>query len=185
MKIIFISDIHGSAVAMKFMENIFNEETPDCIVILGDQLYHGPRNPLPIGYDPEKTAELLNKYKGKIIAVKGNCDSEVDQMVLDYPIMAEYSHILLKNKKIFLTHGHKYTYEKIPKLNNGDIYAFGHTHLPVLEKKNDLIFLNPGSISLPKNDNLPSYAVLTDDEIAIFTINNYQNVSKVQSITIE
>ncbi len=185
MKLIFISDIHGSARAMNFMEKVFGELKPDYIVILGDELYHGPRNPLPNGYDPKETARILNKYSTKIIAVRGNCDAQVDQMMLDYPIMADYSQIVMKERKIFLTHGHIYNPENMPKLNKGDIFVSGHTHIPVLEEKNGIYIINPGSISLPKGDNLPSYAIYEQNEINLYEINAYNSTCKKNSIIVK
>jgi len=185
LKLIFISDIHGSARAMNFMEKVFGELKPDYIVILGDELYHGPRNPLPNGYDPKETARILNKYSTKIIAVCGNCDAQVDQMMLDYPIMADYSQIVMKERKIFLTHGHIYNPENMPKLNKGDIFVSGHTHIPVLEEKNGIYIINPGSISLPKGDNLPSYAIYEQNEINLYEINAYNSTCKKNSIIVK
>lgn len=163
MKIFFISDIHGSLFYLKKALNRFNEEGASYIVMLGDALYHGPRNPLPEEYKPQEVANLLNEYKNKIIAVRGNCDSEVDQMLIEYPMMADYSIILYKNKRIFLTHGHIYNESKLPNLSANDILVHGHTHLPVAKKHNEIYILNPGSISLPKENNPNSYAILQDD----------------------
>lgn len=163
MKMFFISDIHGSLYNLKKALERYKEEGANYIVMLGDALYHGPRNPLPDEYKPQEVANLLNEYKDKILAVRGNCDSEVDQMLIDYPMMADYSIILYNTRKIFLTHGHIYNQDNLPNLSKNDILINGHTHLPVAEKQNEIYLLNPGSISLPKENNPNSYAVLKDD----------------------
>ena len=121
MKLFIISDIHGSLYYLKKVMEIFGKENYDKLVILGDELYHGPRNPLPKDYSPKEVIEILNKYKDKIIAVRGNCDSEVDQMVLSYPIMSDYSMIYLGNKRVFLTHGHIYNIDNPLPMSEGDI----------------------------------------------------------------
>lgn len=135
MKLFIISDIHGSLYYLKKVMEIFGKENYDKLVILGDELYHGPRNPLPKDYSPKEVIEILNKYKDKIIAVRGNCDSEVDQMVLSYPIMSDYSMIYLGNKRVFLTHGHIYNIDNLLPMSEGDILLYGHFHIPMIEKK--------------------------------------------------
>ena len=169
MKLMFISDIHGSFFYTNKAFKIFEEEKFDYLILLGDILYHGPRNPLPKEYEPKKVAEILNKFKDKIIAIRGNCDSEVDQMILDFPILSENSNILINNRRIFLNHGHSFDRENINFLNKGDIFAFGHIHLPVIEEKDGIIFFNPGSISLPKENNPNSYGIINENEIIIKT----------------
>ncbi len=163
MKIFFISDIHGSLFYLKKALKRFIEEEASYIIMLGDALYHGPRNPLPQDYNPQEVAILLNEYKDKIIAVRGNCDSEVDQMLIEYPMMADYSIILYNNRKIFLTHGHIYNEDNRPSLGENDILVHGHTHLPVAKKHNNIYILNPGSLALPKDNNPNSYGLLQDD----------------------
>ena len=163
MKLFFLSDMHGSVYYTKKTLEAFEHENADYIIILGDQLYHGPRNPLPKDYDPNEVAELLNKYKDKIIAVRGNCDSEVDQMMLDYPLMSDYNIVFYNERRIFVTHGHIYNKVNRPNITDGDVLIHGHTHVPTAEKKDGIYILNPGSISLPKQDNPNSYAVLEDD----------------------
>ena len=163
MKLFFISDIHGSLYYLKKAFENYEKEASDYIIILGDELYHGARNELPKGYNPKEVAKFLNGYKEKIIAVRGNCDSEVDEMVLEYPMMTTYSNILYNGKRLFLTHGHLYNRENLPKLSKGDVLIYGHTHVPVAEKQDDIFIINPGSISMPKEDNPNSYGVLEDD----------------------
>src|SRR5690554_3400773 len=149
MKLFFMSDIHGSLHFLNRALERFEEEKADYMVLLGDQLYHGARNPLPLEYNPKKVIEILNGYSDKIIAVRGNCDSEVDEMVLDYPIMATYSTVLYNGKRLFLTHGHIYNENNMPKLSTGDVFIYGHTHIPKAEKLDNIFVINPGSITLP------------------------------------
>ncbi|SMC19593.1 hypothetical protein SAMN02745134_00879 [Clostridium acidisoli DSM 12555] len=163
MKLFFISDIHGSLYYLKKAFENYEKEASDYIIILGDELYHGARNELPKGYNPKEVTKFLNGYKEKIIAVRGNCDSEVDEVVLEYPMMTTYSNILYNGKRLFLTHGHLYNRENLPKLSKGDVLIYGHTHVPVAEKQDDIFIINPGSISMPKEDNPNSYGVLEDD----------------------
>ena len=171
MKLFIISDIHGSLYYLKKVMEIFEKENYDKLVILGDELYHGPRNPLPKDYSPKEVIEILNKYKDKIIAVRGNCDSEVDQMVLSYPIMSDYSMIYLRNKRVFLTHGHIYNIDNPLPMSEGDILLYGHFHIPMIEKKEERYFFNPGSISLPKNNSNHSFALLDETKFQIKDLN--------------
>ena len=169
MKIFVISDIHGSIYYLNKALEFFKKEEADYILILGDILYHGPRNPLPKDYDPKLVAKKLNLYKNKIIALRGNCDSEVDQMLLEFPIMSDFTNLFLGDKRIFATHGHLFSENKLP-LSDGDILISGHTHLPLAEKK-DLYIFNPGSITLPKGGNPNSYGVLTSSSWEIKDLN--------------
>ncbi len=176
MKLFFISDIHGSVYYLNKALDKFKEEKADYIIILGDILYHGARNPLPKEYNPKKIIEIINSYADRIIAIRGNCDSEVDQMVLDFPIMADYSTILYNNKRLFLTHGHIYNENNLPKLMDGDIFIYGHTHIPKAEKIENIYVINLGSITFPKGNSPHSYGVLEDN---IFTIKDFEgNVYK-------
>ncbi|HBM79648.1 MAG: phosphodiesterase [Clostridiales bacterium] len=171
MKIFFMADIHGSLYyAKKALENFENEDS-DYIVILGDELYHGARNPLPVEYNPKEVTKLLNRYADKIIAVRGNCDSEIDEMVLDFPIMATYSMILYDNRRIFLTHGHIYNEDNLPKLKEGDIFIYGHTHIAKAEKIDNIFILNPGSVTFPKGNSSNSYGILEKDIFKIKDLN--------------
>lgn len=163
MKIFFISDIHGSLYYLEKALELYKEEGANFIVLLGDALYHGPRNPLPEQYNPQAVANLLNQYKDKIIAIRGNCDSEVDQMLIEYPMMSDYSIILYNNRRLFLTHGHIYNEDNLPNLSENDVLVHGHTHVPVAKKHNKIYILNPGSTTLPKENNTNSYAILEDN----------------------
>lgn len=162
MKLFIISDIHGS---YKYLEKAickFKELQADYLLILGDILYHGARNDLPVGYNTKKCLALLNDHAKKIIAVRGNCDSEVDQMVLDFNITADYNQLIYNNKKLFITHGHLYE-DSLPNLCEGDIIVQGHTHVLKAENIKGIHTLNPGSISLPKEDNPHTYGLIEND----------------------
>lgn len=171
MKVIFISDIHGSYTYLKKVIDVFEKEKADKLIILGDILYHGPRNPLPEGYDCKKVAELLNQYSNKIIAVRGNCDAEVDQMMLDFDIRQDYQTVDIDGHHFFLTHGHIYGPDKLPVLNTGDIFVYGHFHKPVAQRYEDIYMLNPSSIALPK-EGTNSYGIYEKD---VFTIKDFNN----------
>ena len=147
--------------------NIIEKENPDKIILLGDILYHGPRNPLPKDYNPQKVFEALNTLKDKIICVRGNCDSEVDQMVLDFPIMADYSILNIDNINLFLTHGHIYNKENMPNIEDKDILIHGHTHVNTIEKLQKSTYINPGSISMPKEEQENSYMVYENKKFII------------------
>jgi putative phosphoesterase len=171
MKLLVISDIHGSAYYAKKAIEAYKKENADYIVILGDELYHGARNALPKEYNPKEVTQLLNSYADKITAIRGNCDSEVDEMVLEFPIMATYSSILYNGRRLFLTHGHIYNESNLPKLSDGDIFMYGHTHIPVAEKKGNVYVFNPGSITLPKENNPNTYGVLDGNYLRVKEFN--------------
>ncbi len=168
MKILVASDIHGSiGCATKIVDKYF-EIGADKLLILGDILYHGPRNDLPEDYAPKKVIELLNANKEIIMAVRGNCDAEVDQMVLDFPIMADYIYLVSGDKNIFATHGHHYNPECPPKmLKKGDILLTGHTHVACDVMYDNFRYMNPGSPSIPKNGTKPSYIVIEDGNLSL------------------
>ena len=166
MNIMVASDIHGSAYYCREMMAAFEREKAEKLLLLGDLLYHGPRNNLPGEYDTKKTAEMLNSIAGKIMCVRGNCDCEVDQMVLDFPIMAEYCLLYVKGRMIFATHGHIFNTHTPPALNEGDILLHGHTHIPVWEAfGNGNMYINPGSVSIPKGGSQHGYIILNDEGI--------------------
>ena len=160
MKLLICSDIHGDFDSAKRAISAFNNEGADNLIILGDLLYHGPRNDLPPTYAPKSVIELLNSYKSKILAVRGNCDAEVDQMVLEFPILADYAYIDADGLRIFATHGHNHNTETPPMLLSGDILLHGHTHIPSFEAFGDSnVYINPGSIALPKGGHPRSYII--------------------------
>lgn len=167
MKLMFASDIHGSAVCCEELLERFEAEKPEKLILLGDILYHGPRNDLPEGYAPKKVISMLNSMKKHLLCVRGNCEAEVDQMVLEFPVMADYMTMWLDGRMLFATHGHLYDLEKLPFLNEGDIVISGHTHIYRKEEKNGVLYLNTGSVSLPKNGNPKSYIVYED---GVFTV---------------
>ncbi len=160
MKLMIASDIHGSKRYASQLMDAFNREAPDTLVLLGDLLYHGPRNPLPEGYDPQGVLELLNAVKDKIVAVRGNCDSEVDQMVLQFPMMADYALIEADGRRLFLTHGHKFSPDSPPPMPAGALLFNGHTHIPAFEPRGAFTYVNPGSVSLPHQNSQRGYMVL-------------------------
>lgn len=182
MKLMFASDIHGSAYWAEKVVKSFKEEDADYLVLLGDILYHGPRNPLPKDYNPQAVIQLLNGIKDKIIAIRGNCDSEVDQMVLQFPITADYNIIPLKNRKLIASHGHLYHDNQLPSsLVPGDVFIFGHIHVPVLEQKDGIYILNPGSTTLPKENHPNSYGILESNRFKVKTFDK----AVYKEITIE
>lgn len=170
MKLMFASDIHGSAYYCRKMLEAYQAEEVGRLILLGDILYHGPRNDLPKEYAPKEVIAMLNPMKNDICAVRGNCEAEVDQMVLDFPVMADYALILYGERNLYATHGHIYNENNLPPLKNGDILIHGHTHVLKAEKREDYTLLNPGSVSIPKEGNPPSYAILED---GLFTIKGF------------
>lgn len=160
MKYMFASDIHGSAYYGRKMLEAYEKEKADRLILLGDLLYHGPRNDLPRDYAPKQVIAMLNEYKDQLYVVRGNCDAEVDQMVLQFPIMADYCVIVDQERTIYCSHGHVYHEDNLPPMKNGDIFIHGHTHVLRAEKKDNYTILNPGSVSIPKEGNIPTYATL-------------------------
>ena len=156
------SDLHGSAYYTQKLLEAYEMEQADTLVLLGDILYHGPRNDLPRGYAPKEVIALLNPLAADILCVRGNCDCEVDQMVLDFPILADYAIIDFGKNAIYATHGHKFGKDCPPPLKSGDILLCGHTHIPANEKTGGIYYLNPGSVSIPKNGSKNSYMTLCD-----------------------
>lgn len=161
MKYMIASDIHGSAAYCREMLEAFAREGADKLILLGDILYHGPRNDLPKEYDPKEVIAMLNPLRDKILCVRGNCDGDVDQMVLDFPILAEYGFLAVGKKAVYITHGHKLNTDNPPPMCPGDILLHGHTHIPAWEVFGvDNLYLNPGSTSIPKNGSAHSYMIL-------------------------
>ncbi len=159
MKWLIASDIHGSAFYLEKLIERYKAEKADRILLLGDLLYHGPRNDLPEGYAPKKVIALLNELKHDIICVRGNCEAEVDQMVLEFPVMADYAIIPAGDRIILATHGHTYNNKNLPAIRPGDILLHGHTHIPVCEEHDTHIYINPGSVSIPKENSPHSYMI--------------------------
>lgn len=169
MKYLVISDIHGC------IDNLSNAlQTPhahDGIILLGDYLNHGPRNPILQDYDPLKVADLLNALE-KPIAVRGNCDSEVDQALLDFEMSSDYKLLQIDGKTIFITHGHIYDPIKDAPNLDYDVFLSGHTHLPYITKHDYGITMNPGSVALPKEEHPPTYGLISGDELTIYTMDH-------------
>jgi putative phosphoesterase len=163
MKLMIASDIHGSEFYCRKLLEAFQKEQADRLLLLGDLLYHGPRNDLPTEYAPKKVIALLNGIRDRIFCVRGNCDTEVDQMVLDFPIMAEYCILPVGKHVIFATHGHKFNETELPPLCKGDILLNGHTHVPACTAHEDYLYMNPGSVSIPKNESWHGYMILEDN----------------------
>ena len=172
MKLMIASDIHGSAYYCKKLIEAFEREEADRILLLGDILYHGPRNDLPLEYEPKAVISLLNPLKSKIFCVRGNCDTEVDQMVLDFPVLADYAVIPVGERVIYATHGHIYNENNLPPLSKGDILLNGHTHIPKCTQLGDYINMNCGSVSIPKEDSPHSYMI---SEKGVFCWKNLEN----------
>jgi putative phosphoesterase len=168
MGILIASDIHGSALYCGRMLERMEAERAEQLVLLGDLLYHGPRNDLPEGYAPKEVIAMLNRIKDHILCVRGNCDAEVDQMVLDFPITAEYRVENLCGRRLFFTHGHHYNLQKQPGadlLRGAEYVIYGHTHVPLKERAGNVWYLNPGSVSLPKDGSSHSCILMTEHEI--------------------
>ncbi len=161
MKLLIASDIHGDAVCCKKMLDAASGEKAEKILLLGDILYHGPRNDLPEGYAPKKVIEMLNREADKLICVRGNCEAEVDQMVLNFPVMADKAVVsdTERGVDIYMSHGHIYSPEALPEMPRGSLFLSGHTHIPVIEERGGVVCLNPGSVSIPKGGFPKSYAV--------------------------
>ena len=157
MKYLIASDIHGSSRCCGLLKERIEAEMPDKVILLGDLLYHGARNALPLDYSTLETASILNSLKDRLACVRGNCDSEVDQMVLEFPIGAEYGLIVLPNgRNVFFAHGHR----EIAHLQKGDVLICGHFHIPAFEERENYTYINCGSVSIPKGGSKHSYLVL-------------------------
>jgi putative phosphoesterase len=165
MKLMIASDLHGSEYYVNLLAERMRQERPDRLLLLGDLLYHGPRNDLPRGYDTKKTAVLLNALSPKPLCIRGNCDGEVDQMVLSFPILADFAAVFADGRTLYLTHGH-HLEEAAKAVVPGDVVLYGHTHLPDFSEREGVYYVNPGSVSIPKNGTPHSYLVF---ENGVFT----------------
>ncbi len=162
MKLVIASDIHGSAYYCRKLMEAYEREQGDKLILLGDLLYHGPRNDLPKEYAPKEVLGMLNERKEEILCVRGNCDTEVDQMVLEFPILADYGFFYERGRMIFLTHGHVYHEGHLPMLKKGDVLLHGHTHVPACRVHETYVYLNPGSVSIPKEGSKHGYMTYED-----------------------
>ncbi len=166
LRILFFSDAHGAVPALQALRARVRADAPDLVCFLGDALYHGPRNDIPGRYDPQRAADEFNALAEQIVAVRGNCDAEVDQCLISFPILGDYATVLAGDRRIFLSHGHAYGPDaKLPPLPAGTLVATGHTHAPILRRIGDLLCFNPGSISIPKGGSEASYALLDGTEL--------------------
>ena len=166
MKIMIASDIHGSAYYCRKLLETFHTEQAGRLLLLGDILYHGPRNDLPKDYAPKEVITMLNEMKEHIFCVRGNCDGDVDQMVLDFPIMADYCILPVGGKLIYATHGHNHNLSSLPPMQPGDILLHGHTHVPAWERfGSNNIYFNPGSVSIPKSGSAHSYMIIDNNTV--------------------
>ena len=162
MKLIIASDIHGSAYWCGKLCELIEAEEPDRIVLLGDLLYHGPRNDLPKEYAPKQVISMLTAVQDRVLCVRGNCDTEVDQMVLPFPILADYAVLPIGKRLMYCTHGHHFNVNVLPPMQKGDILLYGHTHVPLLDVTEARVCLNPGSVSIPKENSWHGYMTLED-----------------------
>ena len=169
MKAMIISDIHGSLPCLEEALKYYDDFGCEKLLILGDELYHGPRNPIPEGYDCKGVASKLNSMKDVIVACRGNCEAEVDQMMLEYPCMADYELVEVNSRKIMLTHGHLFNENMLPRLPF-EIYLSGHTHVPVLKKENNIVFCNPGSITFPKENTPKCFGIIDETSITVYKV---------------
>lgn len=172
-KILVISDIHGALGGAQLMEEALRLHQSEKILCLGDILYHGPRNDVPEDYAPKKVIEIMNRYKDIIIAVRGNCEAEVDQMVLEFPCMSDANQLYLFGKKVCMSHGHIYSPANMPVC---DVFLSGHTHIPTAEKKNGILLCNPGSASLPKNGHPCSYGILDENGFRVMRADHQEHM---------
>lgn len=180
MKIMIASDIHGSAKYCKMLLDAYAGEKADRLLLLGDILYHGPRNDLPEEYAPKLVIDMLNAKKDEIYCVRGNCEAEVDQMVLEFPVLADYALVPYGNRMIFATHGHLFHRDCLPPMKKGDILLHGHTHISACEEFDGFLYLNPGSVSIPKGDTPRGYMLLKNDEFVWKTLDGteYRRLSR-------
>lgn len=163
MRLMIASDIHGSAFYCRQMLDAYKRENADRLLLLGDLLYHGPRNDLPKDYNPKEVITMLNDRKQELLCVRGNCDTEVDQMVLEFPILADYCLLELNGKTLFATHGHTWNPENPPMLKTGDILLNGHTHIPANRDMGTYVYMNPGSVSIPKEESDHGYMIFDQE----------------------
>ena len=180
MRLMFASDIHGSLPATERVLALFAQSGARYLVILGDVLNHGPRNALPEGYAPAQVAERLNTQAQRIIAVRGNCDSEVDQMLLSFPITAPWQQVLTAQQRFFLTHGHLFGPDNLPPLCAGDVLVYGHTHIPVARRQGDIFHFNPGSVSIPKGGFAASYGMLDSNKLQVLELDSQRVIAETE-----
>lgn len=165
MKLMIASDIHGSALYCGQLLEAFQRERAEKLLLLGDLLYHGARNDLPAGYDTKKTTALLNAVKEQLLCVRGNCESEVDQMVLEFPVLGQYTLLFWEGHTILAVHGHDWGPDRLPPMAAGTLLLSGHTHVPAFRREGNCILANPGSVSIPKGGSGRGYLTLESDTL--------------------
>ena len=170
MKLMIASDLHGSAYYCKELVRAYREEAPDKLLLLGDLLYHGPRNDLPRDYAPKEVIEMLNTCFDDLLCVRGNCEAEVDQMVLNFPVMADYAWLFVNGLSILATHGHLYGEQNPPPLKANTILLCGHTHVPAYRQHESFTYVNPGSLSIPKENSPHGYLILEENKLVWKTL---------------
>lgn len=178
MRLLIASDIHGDAQCCKRMLSCASLEKADKILLLGDILYHGPRNDIPTGYAPKEVIRMLNETKDKLICVRGNCDAEVDQMVLNFPIMSDTAIVYTGKHELVLSHGHIYNPDNLPAMSAQAIFLYGHTHVYKGEVSHGILCINPGSVSLPKQNNPQTFALYDGESIVIKTFDGEEILKK-------
>ena len=177
MKYFIASDLHGSAYYCRLMMDAFAREKADRMLLLGDVLYHGPRNDLPKDYAPKECIAMLSTLKDRIFGVRGNCEADIDQVVLPFPMSADYALLTLDDRLIFATHGHLYHENHLPPLKPGDILLHGHTHIKEMRRigeNGEFLYLNPGSLSIPKDDERHSYMIWEDHTFTIKELDGHE-----------
>ena len=180
MRLMFASDIHGDIVCAEKMMAAFERERAEKLFLLGDILYFGPRNKLTENYQPQSVIALLNSHKDKLLSVRGNCDAEIDQMLLGFPIMAEYSYLCVDGYSMLLTHGHKINTAEAGFLKKGEILVHGHTHVLCIEKFGEgNLYINPGSTTYPKENNPPSYMVYENGVFEIKHLDSGEIIKRI------
>ena len=180
MRLLIASDLHGSLESLRFLLGQARELQPDLLVLLGDLVYHGPRNHIPYEYTPDSVIEQLNAVKDRLLCVRGNCDAEVDQMVLDFPVLADYGVMFYKDHLIYITHGHIFNKENMPKMHDGDMILAGHTHVPACDQVGECLYLNPGSVSIPKEGSAHSYMIIDDSGLSWMDLESGDCYKKIE-----
>ncbi len=169
MRMLVFGDIHGCLPTARLVRELVERHRSETVILLGDLLYHGPRNPIPEGYDPAATANVLGSLPVRIIAVTGNCDSEVDKSLLPFPLAPDFAWLMVDGLRIFATHGHVHTPDALPRLGEGDVFLYGHTHIPQAHMRDGIALCNPGSLTFPKEDHPAAYGLFEFGAFTVFT----------------
>ncbi len=170
MKVLVFSDIHGSVPVAEHIVHLTHTVQPEFVILLGDILYHGPRNPLPKGYDPKTASSVLAPIASKIVGIKGNCDSEADESMLNFPLVQSFTWFFFDGMKIYATHGHQFKPDNPPDLPDESILLYGHTHVPMAKNFRNITLCNPGSLSLPKENHPACYGLFDHGSFSVITV---------------